>query len=103
MATGNVDRNEMEALNHPIRRQIMRVALRRAEDEPVSPKEIAEIMGLPLSRIGYHVRQLHKAGVLKLEKLTPVRGSTQHFYAPDLREQWAYAALKASEATDEPI
>jgi hypothetical protein len=46
-----------------------------------SPAEKAEEWGESLGNLSYHVRALHKAGLLKKAGTTPVRGAVKHFYA----------------------
>jgi hypothetical protein len=59
-----------------------------------SPRDIAEILGAPLSGVGYHVRKLHELDVIELVEERPVRGAVEHRYAAKKRpiagdEDWA--------------
>lgn len=47
-------------LSHPLRSRILNLAR-----EPISGSDLARRLGLPRQRIGYHVRQLARAGFLK--------------------------------------
>jgi DNA-binding transcriptional ArsR family regulator len=81
------------ALRHPLRRQILRAMIRQA---PISPRQISEELGQPLSNVSYHVRVLAEYGAAILVDTTPVRGSMQHFYSPTIDEPWALEVLGIS-------
>ncbi|HEX5925867.1 MAG TPA: winged helix-turn-helix domain-containing protein [Baekduia sp.] len=53
----------------------------RTYDEPISPTRLAEITGLSLGSVAYHVRTLRDAGVVTLACEARVRGAVEHFYA----------------------
>lgn len=97
MATGGSDKaNDLfTALAHPLRRRILRQMIGKSSE--TSPRELALGLDEPLSALSYHVRVLAECGALKLVRTKQVRGSTQHFYRPVVRAQWARTALKASE------
>ncbi|HEU4705989.1 MAG TPA: helix-turn-helix domain-containing protein [Solirubrobacterales bacterium] len=78
------DRDQLyfEALAHPLRRRIVRLARSRAEEE-LSPVEINRRLGEDLSNLSYHVRCLVGFGFLKLAYTRRVRGATEHFYQLD--------------------
>jgi DNA-binding transcriptional ArsR family regulator len=98
-AEGNTDDNELlVALRHPLRRQILRAMV---EQDPISPRQIADELHEPLSNVSYHVRVLADCGAVALVDTTPVRGSMQHFYSPTIDEPWALTVLGLSE-DDEP-
>lgn len=46
----------------------------------LSPSELCLELQIPLSNTSYHVTELHKAGLVKLARTRPVRGSVEHFY-----------------------
>jgi DNA-binding transcriptional ArsR family regulator len=83
------------ALGHPLRRQILRTMI-GAEDE-TSPRQLAADLSEPLSALSYHVRVLAECKAIELVGTRQVRGSTQHFYRPTLRAEWARTALKVTE------
>ncbi len=85
------------ALAHPLRRQILRRLIE--EDCELSPRELAEGLDEPLSKLSYHVRVLAKCRTLKLVRTKQIRGSTQHFYRSTLETPWARTALRGM---DEP-
>lgn len=73
------------ALTHSLRREILLIL--RTKEKPMSPIDLVpEVEGSTdqkkLSKIAYHVRELHKAGLLELVKTEPVRGTAKHFYRP---------------------
>ena len=53
----------------------------RTHGEPMSPTRLAEITGLSLGSVAYHVRTLRDAGVVRLAHEARVRGAVEHFYA----------------------
>ncbi|HEX8207065.1 MAG TPA: winged helix-turn-helix domain-containing protein [Solirubrobacteraceae bacterium] len=66
----------VKALAHPIRMKILNIL----DDRIATPKELAEILGLPLENVSYHVRTLKDFGFIKLEKTRQVRGAVEHHY-----------------------
>jgi DNA-binding transcriptional ArsR family regulator len=90
----NTAENELlVALRHPLRRDILRAMV---EKDPVSPRQISDVLKEPLSNVSYHVRVLADCGAVALVDTTPVRGSMQHFYSPTIDEPWALAVLGLS-------
>lgn len=98
MATGDRDKaNDLfTALAHPLRRQILRKML--GNSGQTSPRDLAASLAHPLSALSYHVRVLAECGAIKLVGTKQIRGSTQHFYRPAVKAQWARKALKARES-----
>jgi DNA-binding transcriptional ArsR family regulator len=91
----HADDNELLiALRHPLRRQILRAM---AAKEPISPRQISDVLRQPLSNVSYHVRVLADCGAVTLVDTAPVRGSMQHFYSTAIDEPWALAVLGLSE------
>jgi len=84
------------ALAHELRRRILRAAI--AGDRELSPTELSERLDEPLSKVSYHVRVLARCGALRLARTRRVRGSTEHFYRPTVREHWARSALRQVES-----
>lgn len=81
------------AMAHPLRRRILRTM--HASEGDVSPRELADRLEQPLSRLSYHVKVLERCGALELVDTQPVRGSTQHFYRSVVNADWALLALEA--------
>lgn len=69
----------LKALNHPLRRRIIR-ALHEG-DEARSPCQLGRSLHVAVSNVSYHVRVLQDNGLIVLTGRRPVRGSTEHFYA----------------------
>ena len=88
----------LTALCHPLRRRILRRML--SEKGEVSPRELSAALGEPLSALSYHVRVLAECKAISLRRTKKIRGSTQHFYRPAVKERWARSALGAT--TDRP-
>ena len=97
MASGGGDKagDLFTALGHPLRRRILRRMIE--EGGEISPRELAADLVEPLSALSYHVRVLAECGAIKLVRTKQIRGSTQHFYRPAVKAQWARTALKANE------
>lgn len=68
--------DRMSALFHPLRVRAYLEAVRG----PVSAKELAERLDVPLQRMSYHVRTLADAGLLKVVRRTPRRGAVETHY-----------------------
>ncbi len=94
-SVGETTQNLLVALAHPLRRQILR---EMAEDSTSSPREITERLDETLSNVSYHFRVLAQAGVLRLIRTRPVRGSTQHFYRVSIDAGWAREVLDLDES-----
>ncbi|HET9738111.1 MAG TPA: helix-turn-helix domain-containing protein [Solirubrobacteraceae bacterium] len=72
----DMDAKRLAALGHPIRIAI----LDAADDDSVSPSDLAVILGEPLGVVAYHFRVLHSAGLIELADTKRRRGSIQSFY-----------------------
>lgn len=86
----------LRALNHSMRRRILRLM----NGETKSPGVLAAELGEPLPSVSYHVRVLCECDVLRLVRTAPVRGSMEHFYQPVVESDWAREALSDSRAED---
>lgn len=75
------ERNDavMKALNHPLRRKILR-HMADKKDEQLSPALLAKALKEPLGKVSYHVRLLAEPGFLKLVDTAPRRGAIEHYY-----------------------
>ena len=69
------------ALNHPLRRTILRVFL---DGPSTSPVALARELDDSLNLISYHVKILADNGVVRLVKTVPRRGALEHFFEPSL-------------------
>lgn len=70
----------LDALRHPLRRKLLRRFLESRV--MLSPRDLADLEGEPLSNVSYHVRTLAELGAVRIAAHRPVRGSLQHFYLP---------------------
>jgi DNA-binding transcriptional ArsR family regulator len=68
----------ISAINHPVRRRILREL--RDSDEPRSPAELARAFRVPIGTISYHTNVLRRLGALKPAGERQVRGAVEHFY-----------------------
>lgn len=64
------------ALSHPLRVEILDVL----EVRTASPKELHELLDIPLSNSAYHSRILVKANLIEEVDRRQRRGATEHFY-----------------------
>ena len=81
----------LNALNHPLRRQILRAM---PDGNATSPRELADRLEAPLGNLAYHVRVLADCGALELVDERRVRGTTQHFYRSKVTAGWAHSLLQ---------
>jgi DNA-binding transcriptional ArsR family regulator len=89
----------LEALNHPVRRQLLRLLHERRAAQ--SPLEMSHDIALGLAHVSYHVRILSDLHVVRLTRTRPVRGSTQHFYLSRvLKNELVDAILRSTEKDD---
>jgi DNA-binding transcriptional ArsR family regulator len=81
---------------HPIRCHCMAILGERV----ASPAEMARELGLEVSKVGYHVTALAKAGLIEEVGQRPVRGAVEHFYRAVVRPITSYEE-EAALTTDE--
>lgn len=73
----------VDACRTPIRRKIMILAEEaQAVDQPVTAKGLADSLELNLSGLSYHVKELAKAGALRVTGGSQKRGAWQKEYTP---------------------
>jgi DNA-binding transcriptional ArsR family regulator len=94
MGGGDTASDLFTALGHPLRRRILRKMI--GQGGQISPRELAIDLDEPLSALSYHVRVLAECEAIKLMRTEQIRGSTQHFYRPAIRAQWARTALRTT-------
>lgn len=99
MSKGDTYRELLKALNHPLRRRILRT-LHEAE-EAMSPIQLSRTLLVPVSNVSYHVRVLRDKGALSLRRTRPVRGSSEHFYASTLARNPVAVHLLESTASED--
>jgi DNA-binding transcriptional ArsR family regulator len=88
------------ALNHPLRRKILRVL---ATGESASATDLSERLEVRLGNIAYHMKVLTDLQVLWLASTQQVRGAQERFYRSvlDGKPEWAQTALDQTRAKDE--
>lgn len=94
------DSNLIRALNHRIRRRILRVL--QTADGPRSPARIAEVLGVPLSNVSYHIKVLVDFQTVKMVDEQQGLGNIQHFYESIVKDNATiHALLETTRETDE--
>lgn len=74
--TSGLDAEVAYALNHPTRTEIIAVL----NDRCASPSELSEILGIHLSSVSYHTRELRKLGWIEVVEQQQVRGAIKTKY-----------------------
>lgn len=87
---GGLNTRLVKAVSHPLRARALAILNERV----ASPKEIHELLDVPLGNVSYHIRVLEDLGCIELVKTEPRRGATEHFYRGMTRsflndESWA--------------
>jgi DNA-binding transcriptional ArsR family regulator len=70
------DPRYVRALSHPLRVRILAIL----DERVASPLELSRMLRTELGVVAYHVRTLHRLGLIVLERETKVRGATQRHY-----------------------
>ncbi|CAM5491057.1 ArsR/SmtB family transcription factor [Streptomyces avidinii] len=68
---------QFKALGHPVRHRMVNVLRQR----PATLRQLAEVLGMSKGTIGYHVRVLREAGLVRLSETRQVRGGTEQYFA----------------------
>lgn len=84
-----IDPRLIKALAHPLRADVL-ITL---SEKVASPRELASEVGLDVSEVSYHVRELKKAQCIELVRTKRRRGAVEHFYRATTRfllddEEW---------------
>lgn len=74
-----IDQDVMKALSNEVRVAILSL-LNYSIAEEWSPTMLAKELGMGLSKVSYHVKELSKFGMIELSKVEPRRGANEHFY-----------------------
>lgn len=87
------------ALNHPLRRQILRTI---KQEEAASATELCQRFEMPLSNVSYHVKVLVRLKVLVPAGTRKVRGAKERFYRVTRsdQEEWIKVALEGTRGSD---
>ena len=70
------DEGILRALTNPLRVRILAML----HEQSASPVRLAELMGVPLGTVAYHVRTLNRYGLIELEREVKRRGAIEHIY-----------------------
>jgi DNA-binding transcriptional ArsR family regulator len=89
------------ALNHQLRRRILRVL--HAGDEPRSPVQLAKELEEPLSTVSYHVTVLIGFCALEPAGERQVRGTVEHFYASTVAAEANLTAMLEATAEADTV
>lgn len=90
----------IKAIGAPQRRRILRVL--QDAGEARSPNEIAEVFGVPVGYVSYHVKVLKECSALALTDTQPKRGAVEHFYASTVMDnELVVKILEATRADDD--
>ncbi len=69
---------EIKAISHPYRIEV----LEAFAEEPLSAKQLSEILGEPHAKINYHIKILLAAGILELVEERVKSGIIEKYYLP---------------------
>ncbi|MEV7617733.1 winged helix-turn-helix domain-containing protein [Streptomyces sp. NPDC089799] len=68
---------QFKALGHPVRHRMVNVLRQR----PATLRQLADVLGMSKGTVGYHVRVLREAGLVRLAETRRVRGGTEQYFA----------------------
>lgn len=68
---------QFKALGHPVRHRMVNVLRQR----PATLRQLAQALESSKGTIGYHVRVLREAGLVRLAETRQVRGGTEQYFA----------------------
>jgi DNA-binding transcriptional ArsR family regulator len=93
------DPKYVKAMSHPLRVRIFAML----QEKAMSPVQLAGLLGASLGVVSYHVRTLHRLGLVELVGETRVRGAVEHHYraprAPVISDEaWRAAPAVAKQA-----
>ena len=93
------DPRYVKALRHPLRVRVLAIL----EERTASPVQLAQWLDASLGVVSYHVRTLHRLGLIELIGETPRRGAVEHHYRAIARPEvsvtsWEKAAPMAKQA-----
>ena len=91
----------LEALNHTLRRRILRAFENR--DEQVGTAQLAQTLRAPISEVSYHIAFLVRSGALEPGGTENARGASKRLYqlTPDGKAEWVRGVLDASRDSDD--
>jgi DNA-binding transcriptional ArsR family regulator len=86
------------ALNHPVRRQILR---RFCETGEASPSDMHRSISVGLSTLSFHAQVLNELGVIHGTRTQQVRGAIEHFYTSNVAGNELAEAILRETAVDD--
>ena len=99
--TLEVERPEqLKALGHPLRLKVLHVLAE--SEQPLTNRELAQRLSVDPGHLHFHVRMLHRAGLIELEQSAgrekPYRPVAKHFkVGPEVRATGAASELQAAQ------
>jgi predicted transcriptional regulator len=95
------DPQMLEALNHSLRRCILRAV--EAEGGETGALELSRTLGSPIGEIAYQLSVLVRAGALEATRIERRRGASRQLYrlSPHGRAEWVRGALEAFRQSDD--
>lgn len=93
----------LHALNHSVRRNVLRLLEARGEEGTLSPVEASGLLGVPLTTVAYHFRVLVSTKAIEEVGRQQVRGTIQHFFqiSDSVHEAtWVQGVLRDTAADD---
>jgi DNA-binding transcriptional ArsR family regulator len=100
------DEGLLKAINHPLRRQALR--LLHSSELSVSPTRIEKLLELggavgdKLSSVSYHMTVLSGYNAIRCVGQRQVRGAMEHFYASNVADvAWLRGVLSRTQESDE--
>ena len=89
--------DQVKALAHPLR---VRIVETLASSDPMTTKQVAELLGEKPTRLYHHVDLLQKAGLIQLTHTKKNRGTTEKYYEAIARQFRAASDLFSDENPD---
>jgi DNA-binding transcriptional ArsR family regulator len=71
-----IDERVAHAVSHPLRIDALSVLHERV----ASPKEMADELGVHVTKLAFHVKELVATGCIELVRTEPRRGAVEHYY-----------------------
>lgn len=93
----------LRALNHSVRRNVLRLLDERGEAGKLSPVETSELIDVSLTTVAYHFRVLVSTGAIEEVDRRQVRGTIQHFFQLSdsvRRATWVQGVLRDTATGD---
>jgi DNA-binding transcriptional ArsR family regulator len=101
---GKTSRSVEEAVSYAVGHRIRIEILAALHDVPASTKDLAKIVGQPLSKVSHHVEELLASGSIEIARTETVGNVSQNFYSVKLPfyaddEDWAAMTTEERQLT----